>query len=168
MSQDEKIKFFNHIIESYANYIYNIVYYSVLNEEDTKELVQDIFYKIWKGLDNFKNKSSLKTWIYRITQNHIKNYFRKKKLRKIISLEFLFEEKHMDFEMEENPYPYSIEYLLSKLPEDYRRVIVLFYFEDYDIKEIASILNMNENTVKSKLHRAREKLKKLWRLYYET
>jgi RNA polymerase sigma-70 factor, ECF subfamily len=169
MNESEKIKLFNSIIENYSEYVYNMIYYTILDEEDAKDLTQEVFYKIWKGLDNFRNESSLKTWIFRITQNHLKNYLKSKKIKKILSLEFLFEEKNRDFESKDYYLSERIESLLSRLPEDYRRVLVLFYIDGFNIKEISEILGTKEGTIKSKLHRAREKLKSLiMRFGYES
>lgn len=169
MNESEKIKLFNSIIENYSEYVYNMIYYTILDEEDAKDLTQEVFYKIWKGLDSFRNESSLKTWIFRITQNHLKNYLRSKKIKKILSLEFLFEEKNRDFESKDYYLSERIESLLSRLPEDYRRVLVLFYIDGFNIKEISEILGTKEGTIKSKLHRAREKLKSLiMRFGYES
>jgi RNA polymerase sigma-70 factor (ECF subfamily) len=169
MNESEKIKLFNSIIENYSEYVYNMIYYTILDEEDAKDLTQEVFYKIWKGLDSFRNESSLKTWIFRITQNHLKNYLKSKKIKKILSLEFLFEEKNRDFESKDYYLSERIESLLSRLPEDYRRVLVLFYIDGFNIKEISEILGTKEGTIKSKLHRAREKLKSLiMRFGYES
>ncbi len=156
------------IVKRYGEYIYNMVYYTVLDEEDAKDLTQEIFYKIWKGLDNFRNEASVKTWIYRITQNHLKNFLLRRKIKKFISLEFLFDEKNSDFESKDYNEIDKLEYKLSKLPDDYRRILVLFYIDGFNINEISEILNTKPNTVKSKLHRAREKLKNLWRFGYES
>lgn len=161
MKESEKIKLFNSIIENYSEYVYNMIYYTILDEEDAKDLTQEVFYKIWKGIDSFRNESSLKTWIFKITQNHLKNYLKSRKIKKILSLEFLFEEKNRDFESKDYYLLEKIEFLLSKLPEDYRRVLVLFYIDEFNIKEISEILGTKEGTIKSKLHRAREKLKSL-------
>jgi len=169
MNESEKIKLFNSIIENYSDYVYNMIYYTILDEEDAKDLTQEVFYKIWKGLDNFRNESSLKTWVFKITQNHLKNYLKSKKIKKILSLEFLFEEKNRDFESKDYYLSERIESLLSRLPEDYRRVLVLFYIDGFNIKEISEILGTKEGTIKSKLHRAREKLKSLiMRFGYES
>jgi len=169
MKESEKIKLFNSIIENYSEYVYNMIYYTILDEEDAKDLTQEVFYKIWKGLDNFRNESSLKTWVFKITQNHLKNYLKSKKIKKILSLEFLFEEKNRDFESKDYYLSERIESLLSRLPEDYRRVLVLFYIDGFNIKEISEILGTKEGTIKSKLHRAREKLKSLiMRFGYES
>jgi|DewCreStandDraft_1066081.scaffolds.fasta_scaffold13242_1 RNA polymerase sigma-70 factor (ECF subfamily) len=169
MNESEKIKLFNSIIENYSEYVYNMIYYTILDEEDAKDLTQEVFYKIWKGLDNFRNESSLKTWVFKITQNHLKNYLKSKKIKKILSLEFLFEEKNRDFESKDYYLSERIESLLSRLPEDYRRVLVLFYIDGFNIKEISEILGTKEGTIKSKLHRAREKLKSLiMRFGYES
>ena len=146
-----------------------MIYYTILDEEDAKDLTQEVFYKIWKGIDSFRNESSLKTWIFKITQNHLKNYLKSKKIKKILSLEFLFEEKNRDFESKDYYLSERIESLLSRLPEDYRRVLVLFYIDGFNIKEISEILGTKEGTIKSKLHRAREKLKSLiMRFGYES
>lgn len=144
VDNNEKLKLYYMIVEKYGEYIYNMVYYTVLNEEDAKDLTQEIFYKIWKGLDNFKSKSSIKTWIYRITQNHLKNFLRMRKVKKIISLDFLFEEKKMDFESKDYNKLDKIEQYLSVLPEDERRILVLFYIDGFNIKEISDILSMKE------------------------
>jgi RNA polymerase sigma-70 factor (ECF subfamily) len=99
----------------------------------------------------------------------LKNYLKSKKIKKILSLEFLFEEKNRDFESKDYYLSERIESLLSRLPEDYRRVLVLFYIDGFNIKEISEILGTKEGTIKSKLHRAREKLKSLiMRFGYES
>ncbi len=154
-------KTYEMLVERYSDYVYNLIYYTLLNEEEARDLTQDIFLKIWKGLANFRGNSSYKTWIYRITVNHINSYLRKKRIRRFLSLEFLHEKSGFEPHVEMNTEKDHLEIAMEKLPEHMRTVLVLFYLENYDIKEIANILGVKEGTVKSRLSRARQALKEV-------
>ncbi len=154
-------KTYEMLVERYSDYVYNLTYYTLLNEEEARDLTQDIFLKIWKGLANFRGNSSYKTWIYRITVNHINSYLRKKRIRRFLSLEFLHEKNGFEPHVEMNTEKDHLEIAMEKLPEHMRTVLVLFYLENYDIKEIANILGVKEGTIKSRLSRARQALKEV-------
>lgn len=147
----------------------------VKNKEEAEELTQDIFYKIYNGLSDFRGDSELKTWIFRITVNtcitklnskRFKEYRNntKKITNDISDFSANTEKKFLDDENNS-----LLEIALNILPADYRQVILLFYFEEFSYKEIGEILEISIGTVCTKLFRAREKLKKIMLvdLHYE-
>ena len=133
------------------------------NEDDQKDLVQDIYLKAYQNLSSFQFKSKLSTWIATIAYNTTINYLQKKKIS-IIGNEVLMEDELM---VSENP---SLEIFkteaikilhreIDKLPLLYKTLITLYHLEELSNKEISEITNLPEGTIKSYLYRARKILK---------
>ena len=80
---------FNAIVQSYGERLYWHVRHFTCSHEDSDDLLQDIFIKVWKALPGFRSESSLYTWIYRIATNETLNFLRKKRLRALLSAESL-------------------------------------------------------------------------------
>lgn len=139
------------ILSSYEE-LYRIAYTYVRNENDALDIVQESVYKAMKSADSIKDKTYIKTWLCRIVMNTAVDFIRKNK--KEIAAEILFEEgtedQYQDFD--------TIE-ALNILEEREKAVIILRYFEDRKIDEVAAVLNENVNTVKSILYRSLKKLK---------
>ncbi|MFN6359008.1 MAG: RNA polymerase sigma factor [Bacteroidota bacterium] len=133
------------------------------NEDDQKDLVQDIYLKAYQNLSSFQFKSKLSTWIANIAYNTTVNYLQKKKIP-IIEIEATIERK---FIVSENPESETIksetiEILtkeIGKLPPLYKTLITLYHLEELSNKEIVEITNLPEGTIKSYLSRARKILK---------
>jgi len=158
MEQHEKEELFNTLYEKYSHRIWKYVYYKTGNREDAEDLLQEIFIKVWKGLDKFEGRSSYYTWIFKISMNTVISFYRKRRFKKFIPLDSV-DEKHYSYERDERK-----ERVLNKvklLPEDLRNVIELYYISNFKIREIAEMLNIPEGTVKTKLKRARELLTEL-------
>ncbi len=158
MEYHEKEELFNTLYEKYFDRVWRYVYYKTESREDTEDLCQEIFFKVWKGLDKFEGRSSYYTWIFKISMNTVISFYRKKRFKKFISLDVL-DEKHYSYERDEKK-----EKVLSKirlLPEDLRNIVELYYISNFKIGEIAEMMNIPEGTVKSKLKRARELLMEL-------
>lgn len=131
--------------------IYRLAYSYVKNKEDALDIVQESIYKAMTNIEVLKNPDAIKSWFYRIVVNTALDFLRMNK--KIYS---------MDHEMIEN---YSsgtedvytnidLKRTLQDLPVKYRSVIVLRYFEDMKIDEVAAVLNENVNTIKTRLYQA--------------
>lgn len=123
----------------------------------TDDLAQETFIKVYINLRSFKGMSSFSTWMYRIAYNEFYTYMRRTQEEHLgdnappdVASEN--SERATDAEM-------TIKQALKLLPPDERTAITLFYIEDQPIKKIATIMQMPENTIKSHLHRAKEKLK---------
>ena len=149
--QKSREEYINYLLEKYGDMVYRLALARTRNKEDAEDVFQDVFYKLSKKTPEFENKNHEKAWLIRVTINLSKNLFSSSWMRKMISLE---DEIKFEEECEQEVY-----FEVLSLPVKYRTAIHLFYYEGFTIKEIASILNLNENTVKTRLSRAKEKLK---------
>lgn len=147
-------KLFCQHYEKYKNTVYSVIFNYVQNTEDTADLLQEVFMKLFATEDSFQNDEHLKAWLLRVSINLCKNHLRSAKVRKFVPLE----ENIPFFDQQEGN---DLLKVVFTLPEKYRIPIHLFYYEDYSIKEISDILDMPEATVKIRLKRGREKLSKV-------
>lgn len=137
--------------------------------DDAMDLTQDVFLKVYKALPKFRGDSSIYTWIYRIAINTANTFLKKRGKHQSSSIEDM-EDDSLQFNInnEENNEENLKTILKSKieeLPEHYKDVLLLHYFEGFDYREIADVLGINIGTVKSRLFRARELLSKKMRRY---
>lgn len=121
-----------------------------------EDITQETFIKVYQKLDTFNNKSNIKTWITSIAINNCKNAL-KKYSKEVTPLEDLTLTYTEDFSKNENRLLVSKE--VSKLPKKYLEVIILFYYQELSTKEISYILKVPQATIKTRLKRAKEKLK---------
>lgn len=151
------------VVKSTEKLVTQIVRKTTTNEDDQKDLVQDIYLKAYQNLSSFQYKSKLSTWIATIAYNTSVNYLNKKRI-KLFDLDLFSESNYSDYETiedeickEENAQFVNSE--LNKLSPLFKTLISLYHFEELSIKEIAEIINIPEGTVKSYLYRARKTLK---------
>ena len=146
-------KQYREIVEKYSDMIYRIAYQRVLNQYDAEDIVQEVFVKLLCNKNYFRDGEHVKAWLIGVTVNLCVNYKKKLARQKTISasqLEIPFTEPEREI-LEEL-------YLLS---DEDRIILYLYYYEEYKIREIAKILRQKQNTINSKLTRARNKLKKI-------
>ncbi len=157
---------FNVIYNEYAKLVYNLSLHYLHNTEDAQEATQDVFVKIYNKIEGFNNKSSLKTWIYRITINHSLDVIKSKnrKLRVLFSREYEDNDKidfdHPGIKVESKEVVEKIIKEINSLPENQKTALILKGIEGLSQKEIASILKIKEKALESLLSRARANLKK--------
>ena len=124
------------------------------NEREAEDIVQETFIKVFKSIKRFKGGSSLYTWMYKILQNTIRDRYR----NGIITVPYKDLEISED-NLEEIIIDKENKIILKKYLEEiniiYKQVLVLFYFDDFSIKEISEILDEKEGTIRSKLSRGR-------------
>jgi RNA polymerase sigma-70 factor (ECF subfamily) len=163
---------FREIVERYQSKVYSIIYGILRNRNDAEDIAQQVFAKIYFSIKNFDFRSSLLTWIYKITVNECYDYLRKKRVRKLVyESDFTSD----DSLMIENSEPATdqapavdtrlaqhdlVVKLLSKISEEDRNLILLKEVEGHSVEELSQMTGMNENTIKVKLFRARQKLVK--------
>jgi RNA polymerase sigma-70 factor (ECF subfamily) len=142
---------------------------TIINKEDLEDLLQDIFIKVYCNLNGFNQDLKFSTWIYRIAHNEVINYFRKNKAglkmapsnfnpKDICHLSELIidtNNPHEDFISQEKAD--KIGKVLAMLPNKYREVLVLFYFEENKYEEISDILRKSPGTVATMINRAKSK-----------
>jgi len=159
VSLSEQERLFEEIYWSKASKIKKQAYFLV-GPNLFEDAVQEVFIKIFKGLKRFQGKSSLDTWIYRITLNTCLNLIRK---NKSTLNESPFSETSIKVEEIEGLDPIKRKMILKgieKLNDKHRSVFVLFFIMELKIAEIAKVLNIKEGTVKSRAHKAKDDMKK--------
>lgn len=124
------------------------------NEEDVADVMQDTVLSAYEHIRDLKNTLYFKTWLTRILINHCKNMLEMRK--RCIPMEWAGNAEEQAPENDREFYE-----LREELPEDYRIIFLLYYGEGYHTNEIAEILEINENTVKSRLRRGRKKLEQI-------
>ena len=139
------------MVEKYSNMIYRLALVRTKTKENSEDVYQEVFLRLARKMPSFESEEHEKAWLIRVTINCSKNLLNSKFLKNTAELkeEIIFETKER----------HDIYYAVQKLPLKYRTVVHLHYYENYKINEISKILGIKENTVKSHLARAREKLK---------
>ena len=145
---------FEEIFDLYKDDIYRLAYSYTLNKSDAEDIVQITFARLYKN-KKLINKEYLKKWLIKVTVNESKNYLKSNWLKKVFKIEI----KDNDFRYEDKNDNLEIYEALKRLSINERIILYLYYFEGYSIKEISRNLNMNENTVKTNMHRAKLKMK---------
>lgn len=159
---------FQQLVERYFQEVYNFAYYYVQNQSYAEDITQEVFLKVWNGLKSFDLQKSFKTWLFTITKNCCLDFLRKKKILPFSALE----QEDKIFEIADTaPLPLEalkqadqgtiLQKALATLPLKYREVLLFYYQEHFNFREIADILKESLNTVKSRHRRALEMMKKL-------
>ena len=139
------------IIEEYADMVYRIALTRCKSIENAEDIFQDVFMKFSEKNPKFKNKENEKAWFIRVTINLSKNIKSSAWNKKVVRLD-----ENIEFNTEEENEIYSI---VCNLPQNYRTVIYLLYYEWYKVDEISKLMGKPEGTIKTWLFRAREILK---------
>jgi RNA polymerase sigma-70 factor, ECF subfamily len=148
----------------YGEVILHIIYCYVQDKALAEDLTQEVFLTVFLKLASFNQDSSLKTWITRIAINKCKDhlrtsYFKKTWVSSVVH-GFLKDSKpSAEEECVEKSMGKGLLQAVTSLPVKYRESIVLYYYQEFSIKEISGLLGLNEATIKSRLKRGREKLK---------
>jgi len=166
------VEAFEQLIEAYQKKVYNLALRMTGNQDDAADLAQEAFIRVFRSISGFKEQSSFSTWVYRITTNVCLDEIRKRKNRKVISID---EEIHMDEGeikrqvISEEPLPDElaereelrsiVNAAINSLPEDQRIVLTLRDLNGLSYDEIAKILDCPGGTVKSRINRARQALR---------
>ena len=165
---------YEELIERFQQPVYGIVYRLLGNSNDTYDVVQDVFLKIFRSIGSFRGQSSLRTWIYRIAVNEAHNHRRwfSRHCRHEIPLENEREDQANTVELALDPgrSPYDqaldsenrilIEQALARMNPAFRTAVVLRDIENLSYEEIADILQLSLGTVKSRILRGREALRR--------
>lgn len=160
----DKEALIDEIMDRYGQEILQLVYSYVKNKGLAEDLTQEIFIKCYKALHTYSGKSKLRTWLWRIAINHCKDYLKSWYNKNVVitdeeptnnitkkeMVEQVVIQKEADDEL--------ISAIMT-LPIKYRELIYLFYYEELPIKEIAVLTETGDNTVKTRLKRAKELLK---------
>lgn len=160
-AQKGDVEAYTEIILSIKNDLYKIAKTRLTNEDDIDDAIQETMIQVYKSIKKLKTPEKIKTWTISILINNCNRIYKNKHKKDMSMDEYNLEEyliKNSQYEIEND---LNFYFLLEKLRYEERIISYLYYKEDYKIEEIAHILKMNINTVKSNLRRARNKLKKI-------
>ncbi len=156
------VQAFEEVYKASSSFVYNVALRVVNNREDALEVAQEVFMIIYHKLKTFRFESSFKTWAYRITANHAINFAKKHSRAKTVPYEDAFGEgavaNEFEAKIDQEHHSRLVESLLAELNPDQRACVVLRDIQGLSYEEIARALNININTVRSRLKRSREKL----------
>ncbi|WP_197284229.1 sigma-70 family RNA polymerase sigma factor [Bacillus sp. CHD6a] len=147
-------------MDHYGEEIKRLIYTYVRNYAVVDDLSQEVFVKVYKNLHLFRGDSEFKTWIYRIAINISKDYLRsfKHKVKELVQ-PFLAGGELTDEKVLISEKRQELAAVVMRLPLKYREVIILHYYRDFSVEEISELLEVNKNTVKTRLKRGRDKVR---------
>lgn len=165
MDLSEREQALEQLVDAYGDGVLQLAYFYVRDRDLAEDIFQEVFTRVYTHLDRFRGESSPRTWIYRIAVNLCRDKLRSWSLRRVLLLgeEALFGAAP--------PSPDAVDEVLKQadreellravmeLPVEYREVVLLYYYEEMDVREVAATLGLSEGTVRSRLHRARAKLR---------
>jgi len=161
-SQEGRRSAFALLVKRYKERVYYHVRKVLLDHDDTDDVVQEVFIKIWKGLEHFRGESKLSSWIYRICFNESMNFLAAKKRIAGVPLEaaenliptvLQTDELYSGDEIDR-----KLQAAVAALPEKQKQVFILKYFDDMMYSEIAEITGTSEGALKASYHHAVQKI----------
>jgi len=160
VDEPSPVEAFERIVEEYQGRVFRLACSILRNEAAAEDAAQEVFIRLWKALPQFRGESSLSTWIYAISRNTCLTRLKRERIRETLPLE--------EGKVASIPSPQGdpvgeqeIRALVERLPEKYRQVLVLFYFEERSYEQVAEALALPMGTVKTYLHRAKKELASL-------
>lgn len=161
--KNQKERAFGTLLDLYQKRLYWHIRKLVITHENANDVLQNTFIKIYKGISNFKQQSSLHTWMYKIAYNESIRFLKQEQKHTVISLDTIEEKKLKtltgDPFFDGKEAQLKLQKVLFNLPDKQRHVFQMKYYDDLKFREIASILNSNESTVKTQYYTAVDYIK---------
>lgn len=161
------------LVDKYKKYVFTIAYRYTKNREDAEDVSQEIFIKIYKHLGSYKGEAKFSTWIYTIITTSCISFLRKRKTLIATTVDYELENAQVDIHsnvtnknIEKREKFNHLQNAIKLLEEEDALILTLFYQFDSSIQDLASILKIEPNNAKVKLHRARLKLKQKIELHF--
>lgn len=170
---------FGEIINRYSEKVHNLALRISRSQEDTEEIMQDVFVTVFKKVDKFEGKAAFSSWLYRITVNTAFMKLRKRKQQASISIEEISpniknnwvgnrsEQADVDYLSSKHELREVLEAAVLKLPAEYRTIFLLRDVDGLSNQEVGEILSITVPAVKSRLHRSRLMLRKKLQNFYD-
>ncbi len=157
-----KERAFTAIIKKYQEKLYWHVRRMVVNHEDANDVLQNMFIKVWKGLENFREDSQLYTWLYRIATNESLTFIDQQKKRASVSLgdveNGLSNQLKASENFDANKAEWKLQLAIQQLPEKQRAVFNLRYYDEMPYEEMSRVLETSEGALKASYHHAVKKI----------
>jgi RNA polymerase sigma-70 factor (ECF subfamily) len=150
------------IVKKYQEKIYWHGRRMVVDHDDAHDVVQNVFIKVWKGLDNFREDAKLYTWLYRIASNESLTFIEQQKKRQIVSFEDaqsgLADRLKADKDFDPNKLEWKLQLAIQQLPEKQKLVFSLRYYDEMPYEDMSRILETSEGALKASYHHAVKKI----------
>jgi RNA polymerase sigma-70 factor (ECF subfamily) len=150
------------IIKKYQEKLYWHIRRMVVDHEDANDVLQNMFIKVWKNLDNFREDSQLYTWLYRIATNESLTFLEQKKKRSSLSLSdeesTLSNKLQADKDFDGNKLEWKLQLAIQQLPEKQKAVFNLRYYDEMPYEEMSRVLETSEGALKASYHHAVKKI----------
>lgn len=149
---------YENLVNAYSSWLYRYAYWLCGEKATSEDLVQETFLRAWRFLDSLKDENSAKSWLTTILRRENARRFERKQFDySDVEMDTISSERQ-DFDT--RPEVLALRNAMRKLPVKYREPLVLQVLEGYNLEEIAAIFDIPRNTVATRLHRARQKLRK--------
>jgi len=157
-----KEKAYTSIIKKYKEKLYWHVSRMVIEKEDDNDVLQNVFIRVWNGLENFREDAQLYTWLYRVATNECLTYLEQQKKKSSVSLSDveaglsnrIIADKHFDA----NKLEWKLQLAIQQLPEKQRVVFNLRYYDEMPYEEMSRVLETSEGALKASYHHAVKKI----------
>ncbi len=160
--ESTKERAFTKIMKKYQERLYWHVRRMVGGHEDANDVIQNMFIKVWKSLDNFREDSQLYTWLYRIATNESLTHIEKAKKRQSVSMSDddnpISNSLKSDTDYDGNKVQWKLQQAISTLPDKQKAVFNLRYFDEMPYQEMSKVLETSEGALKASYHHAVKKI----------
>ena len=154
-------KAFTSIIKKYQEKLYWHIRRMVIHHEDANDVLQNVFIKVWNGLDNFREDAQLYTWLYRIATNESLTYLEQQKKKSSISIDNevgIATQLKADKDFDASKIEWKLQLAIQELPEKQRLVFNLRYYDEMPYEEMSRVLDTSEGALKASYHHAVKKI----------
>jgi len=159
---ETKEKAFTDIIKKYQEKLYWHIRRMVVEHEDANDVLQNVFIRVWNGLENFREDSQLYTWLYRIATNECLSYLDQQKRKSSLSFDEmesgLSNKIVADKYFDPNKLEWKLQLAIQQLPEKQRVVFTLRYYDEMPYEEMSRVLDTSEGALKASYHHAVKKI----------
>lgn len=150
------------IVRKYQERLYWHIRRMVVNHEDTNDVLQNVFIRVWNGLENFREDAKLYTWLYRVATNECLSFLEQQKKKASVSLsdveEGLANQVQADKDFDAKKIEWKLQLAIQKLPEKQRIVFSLRYYDEMPYEEMSRVLDTSEGALKASYHHAVKKI----------
>ena len=159
---DTKERAYTAIVKKYQERLYWHIRRMVVNHEDANDVLQNVFIRVWNGLENFREDSKLYTWLYRIATNECLSFLEQQKKKASVSLsdveEGLANQVQADKDFDPQKIEWKLQIAIQRLPEKQRIVFSLRYYDEMPYEEMSRVLDTSEGALKASYHHAVKKI----------
>lgn len=159
---DLKEKAFTAIVKKYQEKLYWHIRRLVITHDDANDVMQNLFIKVWNGLNNFREDSKLYTWLYRIATNECLTFLDKQEKKSVIDITEIEDSLSNKIKAENNfnanQLEWKLQLAIQQLPEKQRAVFTLRYYDEMPYEEMSKILDTSEGALKASYHHAAKKV----------